>query len=434
MNKFLGWLLAPALFTLMVPAHAVVVDLPRDGWTATALTGVTANAFDGSLSTRWTTGEPQNIRNSKGYFVIDAGKLVTFDTIKLNAGPDIFDYPRIFGVTVSDDGINWRTALYRGEGSGAVTNINFPKQTARFIRIMQRGNSPTYWWSIAEVNLGLNVTAGVVDPKSWTYVFASTDQSNVYLPLNGNGCWNNIGDYKRAPDYYSVSREEPFAVDSIEILAGGSWGAIGGYVVEVNDNTHHGVWRTVATGKTGTNRTTINFPAQIVSGIRIREAQTRASFLPWTLCGLKVQLTENGNGSSSAGVLSTKGWSLSSSNNKSDLGFAIDGDPKTRWTTYQKQQPGQYVTIDMRGLKTFGEINLDNVASPYDYARGYKLFVSNDGVNFGRPIAESDVHTRPGRPIRFSPVEARYIRIEQTGSDPFYWWSIHEIIVKGAED
>ena len=63
--------------------------------------------------------------------------------------------------------------------------------------------------------------------------------------------------------------------------------------------------------------------------------------------------------------------------------------------------------------------------SPKDYPRGYEVFASDDPNDFGRPIASGtgDVITT----INFDEVTARYVRIEQTGNDDRYWWSIHEL-------
>ena len=59
----------------------------------------------------------------------------------------------------------------------------------------------------------------------------------------------------------------------------------------------------------------------------------------------------------------------------------------TRWTTGTAMVNGQSLTIDMKANKTFTKIVMDSTGSDQDYARGYQVFVSTDGTNFGSAIA-----------------------------------------------
>ncbi len=71
---------------------------------------------------------------------------------------------------------------------------------------------------------------------------------------------------------------------------------------------------------------------------------------------------------------------------------------------------------------------LDNAGSPKDYPRGYAVSLSSDR-NRWTEVARTPHNDRP-LDIEFHPYPARYIRIEQIGSDPVYWWSIHGVTVK----
>jgi hypothetical protein len=74
---------------------------------------------------------------------------------------------------------------------------------------------------------------------------------------------------------------------------------------------------------------------------------------------------------------------------------------------------------------------LNAINSANDYPRGYQVYVSNDGVNWGNSIAtgagSSGITT-----ITFATQAARYIRIIQTGSAPGTFWSIDEFNVFGT--
>jgi Carbohydrate binding module (family 6)/F5/8 type C domain len=132
------------------------------------------------------------------------------------------------------------------------------------------------------------------------------------------------------------------------------------------------------------------------------------------------------------GTLNRTIWVASSSTSGSDSpGNALDGNLTTRWSTGTSQVNGQRFQVDMGLANTFFKIVLNAVNSANDYPRGYQVYVSNDGVNWGSSIAtgtgSSGVTT-----ITFATQTARYIRIIQTGSAPGTFWSIHEFNVFGT--
>jgi hypothetical protein len=76
----------------------------------------------------------------------------------------------------------------------------------------------------------------------------------------------------------------------------------------------------------------------------------------------------------------------------------------------------------------FTQIVMDSNTSTNDYARGYQVYVSNDGSSWGSPIA-SGSGSSPVITVSGLSATGRYIRVVQTGSDPTWWWSIHEFNV-----
>ncbi len=128
-------------------------------------------------------------------------------------------------------------------------------------------------------------------------------------------------------------------------------------------------------------------------------------------------------------TLDRSNWTLSGSSNVSALSNAIDASLSTRWDTRQAQMPGQFFTIDLGSLPTFSKIELNTSDSPNDYPREYSVYVSNNGRNWGDSIA-SGIGGGSITNIYLGETTARHIRIEQTGSDSYYWWSIHDVQVK----
>jgi len=127
-------------------------------------------------------------------------------------------------------------------------------------------------------------------------------------------------------------------------------------------------------------------------------------------------------------ALPRDGWTVSASASSPDdpVGNAIDGDPATRWSTGAGMQPGDWFQVDLGEVRSFSEISLDTSGSPGDFARGYEVYVSDDGESWGEPIARGGGRTQLR--VLLPAVEARYIKIVNTGSSGS-WWSIHELNV-----
>lgn len=129
-------------------------------------------------------------------------------------------------------------------------------------------------------------------------------------------------------------------------------------------------------------------------------------------------------------ALDRSDWTVSASVNGAEAEFAIDSSPNTRWDTAQSQRAGQSFEVDLGELNTLAAIELDSAGSANDYPRGYAVYVSNDGSNWGSAIA-SGAAVSASTTIEFTPVSARFVKIEQTGGDGHYWWSIHNLNIFG---
>ncbi|WP_220136715.1 discoidin domain-containing protein [Streptomyces himalayensis] len=128
------------------------LERSRTGWTATASAtepgGAAGNALDSDSGTRWSIGAPQAAGQ---WFKADIGSRQWFNHLVLDSGTSTNDYPRGFTVEVSDDNTTWRT-IANGEGTNAVTTVNFPITQARYIRVTLTKAAGS-WWSIAELRV-----------------------------------------------------------------------------------------------------------------------------------------------------------------------------------------------------------------------------------------------------------------------------------------
>lgn len=127
--------------------------LSRLGWNFSASISDTGDDFsaltDGSNSTRWTTGVSQE---PDQWLEVDLGGAKLFHEIVLNSGASTGDYPRGYEVHVSNDANTWGSAVASGNGTSAVTDIEFDEQLARWVRITMTG-SASQFWTIAELNI-----------------------------------------------------------------------------------------------------------------------------------------------------------------------------------------------------------------------------------------------------------------------------------------
>jgi hypothetical protein len=149
--------LATATFTNVAVQSGFTAQLSRAGWVATASStesgGSPANALDGNAATRWSTGAHQAAGQ---WFQVDLGAARTFQKLVLDTSGSPNDYPRGYAVYVSQTGTDWASLspVATGQGGGAVTTITLPAAaTARYVRVVQTGSDPTWWWSIHEFNL-----------------------------------------------------------------------------------------------------------------------------------------------------------------------------------------------------------------------------------------------------------------------------------------
>jgi glucosylceramidase len=122
--------------------------------------------------------------------------------------------------------------------------------------------------------------------------------------------------------------------------------------------------------------------------------------------------------------VSLTGATATASVNGTEAGLAIDADGSTVWQSKQAQSPGQWVQVDLGKTKTFRQVALDSGGNAGDYARGYDVAVSNDGVHW-RTVA-TGTSTAQLTTVNLRPTSARYLRITSTGTVG-NWWTLADI-------
>jgi hypothetical protein len=148
--------LATAVFTNVVVEAGFTTKLAETGWVATAsstLSGSSAaNALDGNKATVWSTATHQTPGQ---WFEVDLGSAQTFQQLILDSSSSPNNYLRGYAIYVSNNGTSWsKQPIVTGKGTSAVTTITLPEAvTARYVRVVQTGQNPTWKWSIDEFSL-----------------------------------------------------------------------------------------------------------------------------------------------------------------------------------------------------------------------------------------------------------------------------------------
>jgi hypothetical protein len=120
---------------------------------------------------------------------------------------------------------------------------------------------------------------------------------------------------------------------------------------------------------------------------------------------------------------------VTASHNAGNAKNAIDGNMKTRWDTGAAMRGGEWFVIELAMEQQVTSLTLDTRGSNGDYPRGYEVYLSRDGKNWGKPVVTGQ-GKGPVTEIAIEPTFGRYIKIVQTGKTNGLFWSIHELKVE----
>jgi uncharacterized protein YjdB len=242
------------------PALNTGSAIDRAGWTATASlnNALAGNGIDGNSSTRWDAGQ---IQANGQWYILDMKENKTFNKIILDDSNSPYDFPVGYSVYVSVDGINWSNSVASGNGSSAITVINFTTQNARYIKILQTGSSNTFWWSINEYYV---VNSSITEPVTGI----SVSPASVNL---------NIGSNQQLTEAISPDDAGNLAV---------SWTSSNTNVAEVNDN---GLVTALSAGSAVITLTSLDGGVTAASFVSVSVPVSDVSLSPSSL-NLKVNL------------------------------------------------------------------------------------------------------------------------------------------------
>lgn len=147
-------------------------------------------------------------------------------------------------------------------------------------------------------------------------------------------------------------------------------------------------------------------------------------------------------------LLPQENFSLSSNFNSSLIHLATDQNLSTYWHTSHPQTSDMFIQIDLHKNKNIGAIRIHQGRMNRDFPRKLLIQSSLDGVMW-KDIFSLD---KPGKAIqminghmsfyesvpiilaKFHPVNARYFKLLQTGTDSYFYWSVSELDVYEVVD
>jgi hypothetical protein len=111
---------------------------------------------------------------------------------------------------------------------------------------------------------------------------------------------------------------------------------------------------------------------------------------------------------------------------------AIDGDEKTRYSTGTDAKGTEWFQIDLCHAQTISGLNVYTGGGGGDVAETYTVQVSTDATQWTE-VLRSNMPYAARATLTFTPVPARYVRVNQTAVMT-HWWSIYEMGVVCGTD
>ena len=373
-----------------------------------------SQAFDENPQTRWSSRAVQQ----PGMWVeIDLGERRSVNRLHLANDASPQDYPRGYVVKVATDRQHWVTVAENPTNSGPL-DVRFAAQPVRYLRVEQTGADPNFWWSIHEIEM--TEVIGLSLSSSHNNVLSGADNLSQAFDENPQTRWSSRA-VQQPGMWLEIDLNEARIVSGLTLDSTASpFDYPRGYVVQLS--TDRNVWVEVARAEQNEGNLEVEFSPQPARYVRV-EQTAQSDRWWWSVHEVVVKFGE---------TVVTPALRASHNNVLSgadSLSQALDGIPNTRWSSRAVQQPGMWLEIDLNEARIVSGLTLDSTASPFDYPRGYVVQLSTDR-NVWVEVARAE-QNEGNLEVEFSPQPARYVRVEQTAQSDRWWWSVHEVIIKG---
>ncbi|MGD8397442.1 MAG: discoidin domain-containing protein [Anaerolineae bacterium] len=240
---------------------------------------------------------------------------------------------------------------------------------------------------------------------------ASHNRDDVALAFDGqpDTVWDSGVD--QAPgQWFAVDMGQVIVLDRVRVTSPGRGFPLGYRILLSEDGA---TWCAVAEAKRNWTNIDAGFPPRSARYMRIEQTSTAQWSTTWMIAEIAV-----------AAALPWAG--ATASHYPDDAHEAIDSCLDTAWNTRSvKQKPDMWFEVNMDSPRRIEGITLRHPAS--QMPRGYVMRVSSDAQNW-QEVGRDDDNWATAE-ARFSPLTARYIRVETTNSSPYHPWGITEFVV-----
>lgn len=403
--------------------------IPRHLWTgkSTAPSPDIQMAFDGDVGSGW------NMPLDTGTdLTLDFGRMETINKVSIIPG-SYREVPTGYQIAISPDGSKWQIVMnvshYWGpffrSGPNPLIKIRhgrmeavFPPVTGHFLRIISTGKMEGRNWSINEIFVygpGQGETPASYSEtdtnnlirflKTQKIDFAYADlwlsavirtQSNWSIgTITSNHFLGDNGEREPSPDQRSPV----------------SFNAGTAFVLE-RDNAPF-IMQLIRQGEIACDRQTLG-PHEIFYN-----------------CGRKEE-----------SVLDPADWKVSSNINRTATEKAVDRIEQTRWSSEKPQHPGLFFEVNLGKIFSVKGFTLFLGDSRRDFPRRLKVLGSRDGTAWSEIKTDwtSEFYWAGNVLLKmrgdrinyfFNPVDLKFLKLIQEGTDPKYYWSIHELTIYG---
>lgn len=377
---------------------------------------------DSQVSWDGTPGSSTYKLNSWYYTFGQFSRFIQPGAIRIDSTGNLFDGAVSNVAFKNPDGSIAIVVVNRTVTTYNTTYVETPARTIRivspdgqFIDTIPGNTVATYRWT--------STTGEALPSDGWTA--SASDTNSAYTPTQAidkvsETVWNS-GTNQESGQWFALNLGSAQTFNQISLNQGfiPDDSPASYQVFTSNDGVNWG--SAIASGTGSKGMTNITFSPQTKQYVKIQ--LTGAASRGWTIANLSLYNSQNG-------LHPRTGWTASASSTEwnGSPANALDGSLETRWSNGAAIAPGQWFQVDMGALRTFNKINIATGSSVGDYARGYSISISNDGVNWSGPIAEG-IGLGQDIQVSFPTQTARYIKVTQTGSSDNNWWSIAEFRV-----
>jgi F5/8 type C domain len=386
---------------------------------------------DREAATFWSSG--QAMRGGE-WFQVDLGRVEPVTLIRWL--PRVYqEVPAGIMVEASPDSVTWQRLIvlpeYRGPlywsaghpvarvRSGRV-ELRVPPTPARYLRLTQTGQSAPWYWTVRELFVyaaepAAVPTPPVADPAALARAIRAAGVSHLYAD-HGWASRIALADPElRVPPANLAIDSYNFRGPESELLPEMRWGPGSGALVEAPD---------VAGFVRVAHASGLEFRRVDLGGLTLLVyAPPRVPGSPIPASALRVSVSRD----------------------RRRAGLAVDGDPRSRWTTGRPQTPGDWLRVDLAGSRMVQAVRLRSTRRT-DWPRGVRLEGSADGETWRPLTAEvrSESAVRWGGitllreelrtvGLEFAPAMLKALRMTLTEGHPRYAWSVNELTVYAAD-